>query len=283
MTAITTNLPPISSLDCYIRAVQTIALLDEETERALATKVAKGNDREAAQGLVLPHLRFVVKIARSYLGYGLPLADLIQEGNVGLLKAVRRFTPDGGARLASYAAYWIRAEIHDFVLRNLRIVRIATTKAQRKLFFRLRSLIAPEAAGRALNHDEAKEIADTLEVSPAEVHEMRQRLNAHDISLDSPISSTNDESNYAALYVPVDYTSNPEMLLEQSDSKEHMTAALAQSIKALPARSRDIIESRWCGEHKSTLRELAVKHGVSVERVRQIEKQALQKVRETLS
>lgn len=281
MTAITTNLPPISSLDCYIRAVQTIPLIDEESEKALATKVAECNDREAAQGLVLPHLRFVVKIARGYLGYGLPLADLIQEGNIGLLKAVRRFTPDGGARLASYAAYWIRAEIHDFVLRNWRIVRIATTKAQRKLFFRLRSLIAPEAVGRALNHDEAREIADALAVTPAEVQEMRLRLNAHDVSLDSP--SMTGESNYQAPYVPVDHTSNPAMLLEQSDSKEYTAATLARCIKALPARSRDIIESRWCGEHKSTLRELADKHGVSVERVRQIEKQTLQKVRETLS
>lgn len=281
MTAIATSLPPLSSLDSYIRAVHALPMLDEEREMALAARVANDGDRMAAQELALAHLRFVVKIARSYLGYGLPLADLVQEGNIGLLKAVSRFSPEGGARLASFAAYWIRAEIHEFVLRNWRIVKVATTKAQRKLFFRLRSLIAPETGGRGLSQGEAEEIAAKLKVSVAEVHEMRQRLNAHDVSVDAPVGE-DGKGSYADLYLPAPRDSDPESALERESQDEFVKEAIRRGMATLPARSRDIVQARWGSESKSTLGELAEKYGVSVERIRQIEKKALLRLRSEL-
>ena len=280
-TANTALLPPLSSLYCYIRAVQNLPMLSEQQEYELATRVAEHDDREAAQSLVLAHLRYVVKIARGYLGYGLSMADLVQEGNIGLLKAVRRFTPGGKARLATFASYWIRAEIHEFVIRNWRVVKVATTKAQRKLFFRLRSLLSPEASGKSLGAAEAKRIADTLEVLPEEVIEMRQRLSAMDVSLDAPVGDGTG-SSFAELYLPANSSSNPENIVEKSDDKEHLTAALQKCIATLSPRSRDIIEARWGADKKLTLRQLADKYGVSVERIRQLEKKALQRMRSEL-
>jgi RNA polymerase sigma-32 factor len=266
---------PLGSLDAYLERVSRIPVLTREQEHELAVKFRNDNDLDAARELVLSHLRFVVHIARGYSGYGLPIGDLIQEGNVGLMKAVKRFNPDMNVRLVSFAVHWIRAEIHEYVLRNWRLVKIATTKAQRKLFFNLRRLKKNLAW---LSADETRAVARDLGVSPAEVTEMEQRLAARDMSFDPTPESDEEE-----VYSPAAYLSAPdanpadEVEAEEweSDSADRLGAAMGR----LDERSRDILQRRWMTEEKATLHELADKYGVSAERIRQIESNALGKLR----
>ena len=266
------------SLESYIQVVNRFPLLTEEEEMRYARQLRDDNNLEAASHLVLSHLRLVVSIARGYLGYGLPHSDLIQEGNVGLRKAVKRFDPDRGVRLVSFAVHWIRAEIHEHILRNWRIVKIATTKAQRKLFFNLRSM---KKSHGALSLDETNEMAKTLRVKPAEVAEMEMRLGGQDVSLE-PLGE-DDEDNFG----PISYLSNPDeepgRILEHEENERLQTQGLAQALAGLDARSRRIIEARWLREtDTATLHELADEFGVSAERIRQIEGQAMKKMRASM-
>ena len=267
---------PVGSLDAYLDRVGRIPVLSREEERELATRFRRHGDLEAARDLVLAHLRFVVHIARGYTGYGLPIGDLIQEGNVGLMKAVKRFDPAVNVRLVSFAVHWIRAEIHEYVLRNWRLVKVATTKAQRKLFFNLRRL---KKNLSWLSGEETRAVARDLGVTPAEVTEMEQRLAARDMSFD-PAPDTDDEERVLspASYLPApaaDPAENVEAEEWESDSSERLHQAMGR----LDDRSRDILERRWIGEEKATLHELADKYGVSAERIRQIEANALTKLR----
>ena len=270
---------PIGSLDAYIQAVSSIPVLEKEEEQALARRFREENDLDAARKLVLAHLRFVVHIAKGYTGYGLPLGDLVQEGNVGLMKAVKRFDPDYDVRLVSFAVHWIRAEIHEFVLRNWRIVKVATTKAQRKLFFNLRKAKKSLAW---LSADETAAVAEDLGVTPAEVTEMEQRLSSRDAVFD-PIPDADDEQ----VYTPVAYLPSPDadpaMLVERSDWNEDSTSRMIDALETLDERSRDILECRWLTEKKQTLHELADKYGVSAERIRQIEANAIKKLRSAMA
>lgn len=261
------------SLDQYIHAVGSIAILTPTQEQALARRYHDKDDLDAARQLVLAHLRFVVHIARSYSGYGLALGDLIQEGNVGLMKAVKRFDPDKGVRLVSYAVHWIRAEIHEFVLRNWRVVKVATTKAQRKLFFNLRK--AKKRLGW-LSHDETQAIAKDLGVSTKEVAEMEKRLAARDLTYD-PVPS--DEDDYSPVAYLATQEPDPATAVEAEDWEAQTQLQLTTSLDSLDARSQDIIKRRWLTEDKSTLHELAAEHEVSAERIRQIEAAALKKLR----
>src|SRR6185295_1518630 len=261
------------SLDTYIHAVNRFPLLSQEEETALARRLRDEDDVESARRLVLSHLRVVVSIARGYLGYGLPHADLIQEGNVGLMKAVKRFDPDRGVRLVSFAVHWIRAEIHEHILRNWRIVKIATTKAQRKLFFNLRSM---KKSHGALSREETDAMASTLKVRPVDVSEMEMRLGGQDISLE-PVGEDDEDS-----FGPISYLSNPDQepgrILEHEESARLRTQGLEQALANLDPRSRRIIEARWLKEtDTATLHELADEFGVSAERIRQIEGQAMKK------
>jgi RNA polymerase sigma-32 factor len=270
---------PVGSLDAYLARVAAIPVLTREQELELATRFRRDNDLTAARDLILAHLRFVVHIARGYTGYGLPLGDLIQEGNVGLMKAVKRFDPSIGVRLVSFAVHWIRADIHEYVLRNWRLVKIATTKAQRKLFFNLRRMKKNLAW---LSHVETLAVAHDLGVTASEVTEMEQRLTARDLSFDpAPETSDEEDASYGpAAYLPAP-DADPASLVEDaqwtSDTHERLGTALAK----LDPRSRDILSSRWTGadEDKATLHELAAKHGVSAERIRQIEEGAIKKLR----
>lgn len=274
------QLPALStgSLDAYITTVNNLPMLTDEEEKDLGRRVHEHNDLEAAQRMILSHLRFVVHVARSYSGYGLPLADLIQEGNVGLMKAVKRFDPGHGVRLVSFAVHWVRAEIHEFVLRNWRIVKVATTKAQRKLFFNLRS--AKERLGW-FTHDEAQAVAKDLGVEPSQVVEMESRLSGRDIGFDPLSDADDDDKAYApAAYLSYDQAS-PEQLAVADDLEGQQQARLYQVLKGLDERSRDIISRRWLSEGKATLHELAAEYGVSAERIRQIEANALKKMRST--
>src|SRR5580765_2065875 len=266
---------PVGSLESYIHAVNRFPILSPEQELALARQLRDQNDLEAAGQLVLSHLRLVVSIARGYLGYGLPHGDLIQEGNVGLMKAVKRFDPDRGVRLVSFAVHWIRAEIHEHILRNWRIVKIATTKAQRKLFFNLRSM---KKGHGALSREETDAMASTLKVRPVDVSEMEMRLGGQDISLEP--AGEDDEDSFG----PISYLSNPERepgrILEHEESARLRTEGLEQALANLDPRSRRIIEARWLKEtDTATLHELADEFGVSAERIRQIEGQAMKKMR----
>ena len=266
---------PVGSLDAYIQAVGAIPVLSKEDEQALAVRFREQQDLDAARELVMAHLRFVVHIAKGYTGYGLPLADLIQEGNIGLMKAVKRFDPAYDVRLVSFAVHWIRAEIHEFVLRNWRIVKVATTKAQRKLFFNLRKAKKSLAW---LSHDETEAVAKDLGVSPKEVAEMEQRLHARDAIFD-PAPDADEERAYTpAAYLPSP-NSDPAALVENADWSDDATERMGAAIETLDARSRDIVESRWLGERKKTLHELADEYGVSAERIRQIEANAIKKLR----
>ncbi|HEY8521456.1 MAG TPA: RNA polymerase sigma factor RpoH [Gammaproteobacteria bacterium] len=265
---------PVGSLDRYIQAVNSIPMLSAEEERELATRFRETGDLEAARKLVLAHLRFVVHIARGYVGYGLQLADLIQEGNVGLMKAVKRFDPSVGVRLVSFAVHWIRAEIHEFVLRNWRMVKIATTKAQRKLFFNLRK--AKKHLGW-LSNDEAQAVARDLGVSAREVTEMEKRLAGHDISFDpDPVDEEEEFAPVAYLPSP---GSDPAQLIENDDWESDAHERLGEALAKLDQRSRDIIVRRWLTEQKATLHELAAEYGVSAERIRQIEANAINKLK----
>ena len=267
---------PVGNLGAYINAVANIPVLSAEEESELAWRFRRDNDVDAARQLVLSHLRFVVHIARGYNGYGLQLGDLIQEGNIGLMKAVKRFDPSVGVRLVSFAVHWIRAEIHEFVLKNWRLVKIATTKAQRKLFFNLRK--AKQRLGW-LSAEETRAVADDLGVTPAEVNEMEQRLAARDMSLD-PAPEADDEDRLGApsYFLPAP-GADPAELVADEDSEENAFTALGTALEDLDERSRDILRRRWLGEEKATLQELADEYGVSAERIRQIEAAAMKKLR----
>jgi RNA polymerase sigma-32 factor len=267
---------PLGSLDAYLERVSHIAVLTREEEQELATRFRRDNDLEAARQLVLSHLRFVVHIARGYTGYGLPIGDLIQEGNVGLMKAVKRFDPSLNVRLVSFAVHWVRAEIHEYVLRNWRLVKVATTKAQRKLFFNLRRL---KKNLTWLSGEETQAVARDLGVTPAEVTEMEQRLAARDLSFDPAPDADEEESTYSpAAYLPAP-SSDPAESVEEAEWDSDTSDRLRAAMGRLDARSRDILEQRWSGEDKATLHELADKYGVSAERIRQIESNALVKLR----
>jgi RNA polymerase sigma-32 factor len=266
---------PVGSLDAYLQAIHAIPVLSVPDEQALARRLRDHEDLDAARELVLSHLRFVVHIARGYMGYGLQLGDLVQEGNIGLMKAVKRFDPDVGVRLVSFAVHWIRAEIHEFVLRNWRLVRVATTKAQRKLFFNLRR--AKPHLGW-LTREETAAIANDLGVSAHEVTEMEQRLSGHDVVFDPLPSAEEEHSHSPALYLTAP-DADPAQALEADDWQESAAEKLKTAIEKLDPRSRDIIQSRWGTEQKATLHELADRFGISAERVRQVEQQALKTLR----
>jgi len=267
---------PGANLAAYMQGANAVAVLSVEEERGLAEDLYYREDLDAARRLVLSHLRFVVYIARSYNGYGLPLGDLIQEGNVGLMKAVKRFNPEKGVRLVSFAVHWVKAEIHEYVLRNWRIVKVATTKAQRKLFFNLRGSKKRLAW---LTNDEAKAIADDLGVEVGQVREMEKRLSARDAAFD-PLTDDDDENAYQApaLYLE-DKSADPALQVEQADTEQDNHTRMTEALNELDERSRDIIHSRWLGEDKATLHDLADKYSVSAERIRQLEKNAMKKVR----
>src|SRR5690348_13445500 len=269
---------PVGSLDAYLERVSRIPVLTREEEHRLAVQFRDEGDLEAARRLVLSHLRFVVHIARGYAGYGLPIGDLIQEGNVGLMKAVKRFDPELNVRLVSFAVHWIRAEIHEYVLRNWRLVKVATTKAQRKLFFNLRKLKKNLAW---LSAEETLAVARDLKVSPQEVTEMEKRLAARDLSFD-PVPDTGsedgDETYSPAAYLPAP-DSDPALQVENAEWEDTTGDRLAAAMKTLDPRARDILVSRWTGEANATLHDLAEKYGVSAERVRQIEANAIKKLR----
>lgn len=267
------------SLDQYLQTIGKIPVLSREEEQSLARRLRDHGDLEAARTLVVSHLRFVVHIAKGYAGYGLPIGDLIQEGNVGLMKAVKRFDPDVGVRMVSFAVHWIRAEIHEFVLRNWRLVKVATTKAQRKLFFNLRK------AKKNLNWlslDEAKAVADDLGVSTREVYEMEKRLSARDLSLDPAPDASDEESYSPAAYLPSP-TSDPAQLVEQEDWQQQSSMQLAEAMETLDERSRDILQRRWLTDEKDTLHKLADEYGISAERVRQVEVAAIGKLRKAMA
>ncbi|HYP66081.1 MAG TPA: RNA polymerase sigma factor RpoH, partial [Steroidobacteraceae bacterium] len=262
---------PLGSLDAYLERVSRIPVLSRDDERVLAERFRSEGDLEAARELVLSHLRFVVHIARGYSGYGLPIGDLIQEGNVGLMKAVKRFDPSLNVRLVSFAVHWIRAEIHEYVLRNWRLVKIATTKAQRKLFFNLRRL---KKNLTWLSAEETTAVARDLGVSPGEVTEMEKRLAARDLSFD-PAPEADDEELYSpAAYLPAP-DADPAEQVEDAESADDSAERLRGALGRLDDRSRDIVQRRWMSEDKATLHELAGKYGVSAERIRQIESSAL--------
>ena len=270
---------PVGSLDAYIQAVGGVPVLSKEDEQALAVRFREEEDLDAARELVMAHLRFVVHIAKGYTGYGLPLGDLIQEGNVGLMKAVKRFDPEYDVRLVSFAVHWIRAEIHEFVLRNWRIVKVATTKAQRKLFFNLRKAKKNLAW---LTYDETQAVAKDLGVRPTEVTEMEKRLHARDAIFD-PAPAADDERSFTpAAYLPSP-NADPAKLVETADFNSDATDRMAAAIRTLDDRSRHIIESRWLGEKKLTLHELADEYGISAERVRQVEANAIKKLRTAMA
>ncbi len=265
----------LGSLDHYVQAVRRFPLLTADQEVELARRWQSGEDVDAARQLVLSHLRLVVAVSRNYLGYGLPQADLIQEGNVGLMKAVRRFDPERGVRLVSFALHWIRAEIHEYILRNWRLVKVATTKAQRKLFFNLRSMKTRSAA---LTHREAGEIAATLGVKPEEVLEMEMRLSGQDVALD-PLPA-GDESPHSPIAWLVDEGEEPSQALERKQIETGRSEGLKRALGALDPRSRRIIEARWLREDDpATLQQLGDEYGVSAERIRQIEVKAIKQMR----
>jgi RNA polymerase sigma-32 factor len=266
---------PLGSLDAYLERVSRIAVLTREQERELAERFRCNEDLAAARELVLAHLRFVVHIARGYSGYGLPIGDLIQEGNVGLMKAVKRFDPTMNVRLVSFAVHWIRAEIHEYVLRNWRLVKVATTKAQRKLFFNLRRLKKNLAW---LSVEETAAVARDLGVTPAEVTEMEKRLAARDMSFDPAPEADDDEIYSPAAYLPAP-DSDPAEQVEDAESADDSEDRLRGALSRLDARSREIVQRRWMTDDKATLHELAGQYGVSAERIRQIESSALGKLR----
>lgn len=274
----TVNLVPGSNLNAYMHTVNSIPVLSAEREQELAEELYYHQNLEAARELVLSHMRFVVHLAKSYNGYGLPLADLIQEGNVGLMKAVKRFNPEKGVRLVSFAVHWIKAEMHEYILRNWRIVKVATTKAQRKLFFNLRSAKKRLAW---LNNDEAKAIADDLGVDVKDVHQMENRLTASDMAFDIT-DNDDDDGVVAPAHYLEDHSSNPASQLEAADWEENNNHHLHLALSELDERSQDILQNRWLAEQKATLHELADKYGVSAERIRQLEKNAMKKLKATM-
>ncbi|TWT18944.1 RNA polymerase sigma factor RpoH [Luteimonas wenzhouensis] len=272
-----TGLEPLGSLEAYISAVHQIPVLSAEEEQALARRYRDEEDLDAARELVHSHLRFVVHVARGYSGYGLQLGDLIQEGNIGLMKAVKRFDPDMGVRLVSFAVHWIRAEMHEFILRNWRIVKVATTKAQRKLFFNLRK---SKTRLGWLNADEVSAVAKDLNVSEREVLEMESRLSGRDIAFDAPADEDDDRAPPAPAAYLIAHEEDPAQAYERMDSADNRLELLREGLASLDARSRDIIQRRWLDpDNKVTLQELADEYGVSAERIRQVEANALKKMK----
>ncbi|WP_269531129.1 RNA polymerase sigma factor RpoH [Chitinimonas sp. BJYL2] len=277
MTTMTLPVLAGDTLDRYVQQVNAIPLLTQEEEVSLAERYHAENDLEAAGKLVMSHLRVVVSIARGYAGYGLPQADLIQEGNIGLMKAVKRFEPSRGVRLFSFAIHWIKAEIHEYILRNWRLVRIATTKSQRKLFFNLRSM---RTGLSSLTHKEAQKIADDLGVKPEEVFEMETRMTGHDVAL---VADDGDEDSYAPIDWLADTDNEPVAVLERRATDHLHGEGLRAALESLDPRSRRIVEARWLADDSgATLHELADEFGVSAERIRQIEVKALQKMKTAL-
>jgi RNA polymerase sigma-32 factor len=268
---------PVGSLEAYLERVSSVPVLSREQELELATRFRRDGDLEAARSLVLSHLRFVVHIARGYTGYGLPAGDLVQEGNIGLMKAVKRFDPTLGVRLVSFAVHWIRAEIHEYVLRNWRLVKVATTKAQRKLFFNLRKL---KKNMSWLSSEETQAVARELGVAPAEVTEMEQRLAARDLSFDPTPADDEDDSSYSpAQYLPAP-DADPAVRVEADEWQDATQQRLQRALATLDARSRDILQSRWSDDDaKATLHDLAARYAVSAERIRQLEANAIKKLR----
>ena len=269
---------PGADLDAYLRSVNSIPVLSAEEEKELAERFFYEEDLDAARQLVIANLRFVAYIAKSYSGYGLPQGDLIQEGNVGLMKAVKRFDPEKGFRLVSFAVHWIKAEIHEFVLRNWRIVKIATTKAQRKLFFNLRGAKKRLAL---LTREEAEAVAKDLNVSVKDVFEMEGRLSSHDMAYDLPADSDEDSYQAPAYYLE-DQNSDPAMLVEAEAQGSSDYESLHEALKVLDERSQDILAQRWLSEEKATLHELAERYNVSAERIRQLEKNAMAKIKSAM-
>ena len=278
----TSNLPvPVDSLDAYVQYVNGIPMLEVDDEQALAQRLRLHNDLEAARQLILAHLRFVVHIARGYQGYGLALGDLIQEGNVGLMKAVKRFDPDHGVRLVSFAVHWIRAEIQEYILRNWRIVKVATTKAQRNLFFNLRS--AKKRLGW-MNAEEVEAVAEDLGVNPETVLQMESRLSGQDISFD-PDPESDDFSEGSSLTPSAylsDASNDPLAQLSEEDWGDQSRSRLADALEELDDRSRHIVERRWLHDNKATLQELAAEYGISAERIRQLENGAIKKLKKAV-
>ncbi len=274
--ALATAVLPTGSMESYITAAFQLPMLSQKEEHDLAVRWRDHHDLEAARQLVLSHLRFVVRIARQYAGYGLPQPDLIQEGTIGLMKAVRRFDPEMGVRLASFAVHWIKAEIHEFILRNWRIVKIATTKAQRKLFFNLRS--SKKRLGW-FTEQEIQEVAEDLGVKPEEVRAMEARLNNYDLALEPASGDEEEEGHLAPIgYLP-DTRMEPSTLVEAEDTERDEHQRLYEAMAELDERSKEILRRRWLSEKKATLHELAGEYGVSAERIRQIEKAAMKKIR----
>jgi len=271
---------PGANLPAYVQAVSTIPILSAERERELGEDLYFNDNLEAARELVMSHLRFVVYIARSYSGYGLAEADLIQEGNVGLMKAVKRFNPEKGVRLVSFAVHWIKAEMHEYILRNWRIVKVATTKAQRKLFFNLRSAKKNLAW---LSAEEAQAVADDLGVDVREVQRMEGRLSSRDLAYDAPRETDDDDAWQAPQHYLEDHSADPALAVESSDWQQNSEAQLHQALAGLDERSRDILAQRWLAEDKATLHELAAQYGISAERIRQLEQNAMKKLRTAIA
>ena len=268
---------PGVNLEAYLQGVSSIPMLSAEQERDLAERLYYDEDVDAARQLVLAHLRFVAHVAKSYAGYGLPQADLIQEGNVGLMKAVKRFDPNVGVRLVSFAVHWIKAEIHEYVLKNWRIVKVATTKAQRKLFFNLRS--QKKRLGW-MSNEEIETVAKELGVNPSEVREMEGRLAAYDAAYDAPVDADDDQAGQAPAYYLEDTSVvDPAEIHERQNWEESTNGKLYQALSALDDRSKDILEKRWFADEKATLHELADTYGVSAERIRQLEANAMKKLK----
>ena len=275
---VTANLPVpsvVGSLDAYISAVHRIPVLSQEEEQALSRRFNGENDLESARQLVMSHLRFVVHVARGYNGYGLQLSDLIQEGNIGLMKAVKRFDPDQGVRLVSFAVHWIRAEMHEFILRNWRIVKVATTKAQRKLFFNLRK--SKKRLGW-MNAEEVRTVAKDLGVPEATVREMESRLSGRDIGFEAPADAEDDAKPAPEAFL-IDDGADPYDNVADADQADNQLDTLSAALKNLDERSRDIIQRRWLNEDTATLQDLADEYGVSAERIRQVEANAMKKMR----
>ena len=272
-------LAPGQSHEAYLQTISGIPILTVEQERALAERLYYENDLDAARQLVISHLRFVAHIAKSYSGYGLPIADLVQEGNAGLMKAVKRFNPEVGVRLVSFAVHWIKAEMHEYILRNWRIVKVATTKSQRKLFFNLRSAKKKLAW---LTHAEVQSVAADLGVDAKVVMQMEGRMSSHDTPFDAP-EGDEDSAYQAPAYYLEDHSGDPARQLEASDWEEDSNTRLASAMSDLDPRSRDILQQRWLSDSKSTLHDLAAQYKVSAERIRQLEKNAMQKLKAVMS
>jgi len=266
---------PTGSIESYVQAVGQVNMLSAEEERSLAERLRDNGDLEAARKLIMSHLRFVVHVAKSYSGYGLPQADLIQEGNIGLMKAVKRFDPTVGVRLVSFAVHWIKAEIHEFVLKNWRIVKVATTKAQRKLFFNLRK--SKKRLGWFTN-EEVQKVAETLGVSTKEVLQMESRMSSHDQTFDLTDNDNDESDNFAPVQYLEDKSSDVETLVADANWEKDSSQRLLSAIKTLDERSQFIIQARWLADDKMTLHDLAEKYAVSAERIRQIEKNAIKKL-----